>query len=61
MIINKIYIRNETLKNEYRTPIIPEHIHILINLGFTIYVQSSSNRFCLDRNRFSIFLLLPND
>jgi saccharopine dehydrogenase (NAD+, L-lysine-forming) len=44
MVKNIIYIRRETIDNEYRTPLIPNDIKILINNGFIIYVQSCINR-----------------
>lgn len=39
-----IYIRKEIINNEYRTPLIPNHITILINNGFTVYIQHCLNR-----------------
>jgi saccharopine dehydrogenase (NAD+, L-lysine-forming) len=41
---NTIYIRSELNTNEYRTPIIPSDIKLLINNGFIIYVEKSINR-----------------
>ena len=43
-----IYIRAETIKNEYRTPLNPLHINILINNGFIVYIQSSLCRIYKD-------------
>jgi len=39
-----IYIRKEIINNEYRTPLIPNHITILINNGFIVYIQYCLNR-----------------
>jgi alanine dehydrogenase len=39
-----LFIRKETIPNEFRTPIIPKDIPTLIQHGFTIYVESSPNR-----------------
>ena len=44
-----IYIRSETIKNEYRTPLNPQHINILINNGFIVYIQSSLYRIYKDK------------
>jgi len=44
MVKNIIYIRQESIDNEYRTPLIPNDIKILINYGFIIYVESCINR-----------------
>ena len=37
-----IYLRAETYQNEYRVPLVPDDIKILISHGHTIYVESSS-------------------
>ncbi len=39
-----LFIRKETIPHEYRTPIIPKDIPILIEHGYTIYVESSPDR-----------------
>lgn len=39
-----IYIRKEIINNEFRSPLIPIHIKILILNGFTVYIQKSTNR-----------------
>ncbi len=39
-----LYIRAETLKNEYRTPLTPSDVSILLKTGFTVYVQTSTQR-----------------
>ena len=47
--MNKIiYIRAECNNDEYRTPIIPIHVKILINNGFNIYIQASASRIYAD-------------
>jgi saccharopine dehydrogenase (NAD+, L-lysine-forming) len=38
-----IYIRSENI-NEYRTPIIPKDLYLLINNGYIVYIQNSSHR-----------------
>lgn len=42
--IDTIYIRKETRENEYRTPIVPNSIQRLREMGFCIYVESSKKR-----------------
>jgi saccharopine dehydrogenase (NAD+, L-lysine-forming) len=39
-----LYIRKETNINEHRTPIIPNDISILLNEGFIVYIEASTNR-----------------
>ncbi len=43
-----IYVRKEYLNYEIRTPITPQDVSILINHGFNIYVESSTNRIYSD-------------
>jgi len=45
---NQIYIRNETNTNEYRTPIVPKDVPILIQNGFIVYIETSNHRIFLD-------------
>ena len=40
----RIYLRKENNDNEFRTPLIPEHIKILIHNNYTVYVKSSNTR-----------------
>ena len=47
MLFRKLFLRNEIFNNEYRAPIIPSHVKILIDYGYIVYIQSSSNR-CYD-------------
>ncbi len=47
--MRSIFVRAETFQNEYRRPLVPEHIQTLINAGLDVYVQSSSNRFFPDQ------------
>jgi len=44
MNLKKIYLRKEYYNNEYRSPLVPKDINILIKNNFTVYVQSSNNR-----------------
>lgn len=39
-----LFIRKEFISNEFRTPIIPKDIPILLKHNFTVYVESSSTR-----------------
>ena len=39
-----IYLRNEINPDEYRTPITPRDVGILIRYGYCIYVQNSNHR-----------------
>jgi len=39
-----IYLRGETYPNEYRVPLVPDDIKILISRGYTVYVESSQTR-----------------
>ena len=53
MNFKKIYLRKEYYNNEYRTPLIPNDINILIKNNFIVYVQSSNNR-CFEDNEYYI-------
>jgi len=44
MQLDTIYIRNETRKNEHRTPIVPSDICVLKQCGYTVYVEKSDTR-----------------
>lgn len=44
-----LFIRKEIIPNEYRTPIIPKDIPILLKHNFTVYVESSSTRCFSDK------------
>lgn len=39
-----IYIRKECIEHEYRTPIVPSDIPILLKENYKIYIESSENR-----------------
>ena len=39
-----IYIRDEYIENEYRTPLVPCDLKKLIDNGFTIYIETSNKR-----------------
>lgn len=56
-----IFLRKETLINEYRTPLIPDDIKILINNGFKVYVQKSQNRCIKDIEYEKIGAILVDD
>jgi len=43
-IFKKIYIRKENIYPEARVPIVPDDIIKLMNIGFTVFVESSENR-----------------
>ena len=45
---NVLYIRNENNEKEYRTPIVPKDVAILITLGYTVYIESSKHRIFKD-------------
>jgi saccharopine dehydrogenase (NAD+, L-lysine forming) len=40
----KIWIRRETFDNELRCPLVPSDVGILVNLGFTVVVESCTTR-----------------
>lgn len=42
--LNKIFIRNETYNNEFRCPIVPKDVNILLTCGFIVYIESSNTR-----------------
>ena len=42
--IKYIYMRAETLENEYRAPIVPDDVPYIVNNGITVYIESSSKR-----------------
>jgi saccharopine dehydrogenase (NAD+, L-lysine-forming) len=49
MSLNQIiFLRNEIYENEFRTPLIPSDIKILINNNYLVYVQSSNHRIYSD-------------
>lgn len=45
---NVLYIRNENNEKEYRTPIVPKDVQILISLGYAVYIESSKHRIFKD-------------
>jgi alanine dehydrogenase len=53
-MINKIYIRNEYINNEYRTPLVPNDIKQIIDNNFIIYIESSNNRIYKDNDYLKI-------
>jgi saccharopine dehydrogenase (NAD+, L-lysine-forming) len=49
MSLNQIiFLRNEISENEFRTPLIPSDIKILIKNNYTVFVQSSTHRIYSD-------------
>ena len=46
--MNKIYIRCEDIPNEFRTPLVPSDVRILLKKGFQVYIQTSKNRIYKD-------------
>ena len=61
MNITSIFLRKETLINEYRTPLIPSDIKILIDNGYKVYVQRSHNRCIKDKEFEKVGAFLVND
>lgn len=61
MNFSSIFLRKETINNEYRTPLIPSHIKILINNGFKVYVEKSENRCFRDIEFKKAGAILVND
>ena len=43
-IIKYIIIRKEHKMNEFRVPLVPNDIIMLIEKGYTVYVEKSKNR-----------------
>ena len=43
-----IFLRKESIKNEYRTPLVPGDVQTLISNGFKVYVESSESRIYSD-------------
>ena len=48
----KLFIRKEYTQNELRAPIVPDHIPVLLEWGFVVYVESCRNRFFSDELYF---------
>jgi saccharopine dehydrogenase (NAD+, L-lysine-forming) len=42
--ISTLYIRHETIKEEYRTSLVPNDVEILIKLGYIIYIESNKDK-----------------
>jgi saccharopine dehydrogenase (NAD+, L-lysine-forming) len=51
---NKIYIRDEYIDNEYRTPLVPNDIKRLIDNNFIIYIELSNKRIYTDNDYLKI-------
>jgi saccharopine dehydrogenase (NAD+, L-lysine-forming) len=54
--MKKIYIRDEYIQNEYRTPLIPKDVKKLVDNGFIVYIESSNKRVYNDNE----YLILSN-
>jgi len=59
--IQMIYLRNEINRNELRTPIIPNDIPKLLNMGFVVYVESSCHRIYTDSEYNACGAIVTND
>ena len=55
-----IYIRNELNLFEHRAPIIPNDISLLINQGYTIYIESSKHRIFSDEEYENFGAIITN-
>ena len=53
-----IYLRAETYPNEYRVPLVPCDVNILISQGHTVYVESSQSRFIPDSEYAAVGALI---
>lgn len=56
-----LYLRDEINNNEFRTPLTPKDIKILINNNFTLYVRSSENRIYSDVEYYMEGAIITND
>lgn len=56
-----IYLRAETYPNEYRVPLVPDDIKILITDGHTVYVESSQSRIFADSEYIAAGASLTTD
>ena len=61
MNFKKIYLRKEFYDNEYRTPLVPKDINILIKNNFLVYIQSCNNRCFTDTEYEEYGGILVND
>ena len=59
--IQMIYLRNERNRNELRTPIIPNDIPKLLNMGFVVYLESSCHRIYTDSEYTACGAIVTND
>lgn len=53
-----IYLRAETYPNEFRVPLVPCDVNILISQGHTVYVESSQTRFFPDSEYVAVGALI---
>lgn len=54
---NTIFLRAETVPNEFRTPLVPDDIAALIQHGFCVCVQSSRQRAFSDKDYAGAFIM----
>ena len=47
-MIESIFVRAETFPNEYRTPLVPDDVKILLQNGIHVFIQASKTRFFQD-------------
>jgi saccharopine dehydrogenase (NAD+, L-lysine-forming) len=57
----KIFIRKETHLREYRTPLVPNDVKRLLQAGFSVYVQSSTERIYKDNEYEMAGAILTTD
>jgi len=58
--IKIIYLRCEINENEKRTPIIPTHVPILMENGFSVFVEPSKNRIFTDNEYLNQGAIITN-
>uniref|UniRef100_A0A6C0HF18 Alanine dehydrogenase/pyridine nucleotide transhydrogenase N-terminal domain-containing protein n=1 Tax=viral metagenome TaxID=1070528 RepID=A0A6C0HF18_9ZZZZ len=56
-----LYIRKEENPYEYRTPLVPKDIEILIEKGCIIYIESSNERVYTDSEYEAVGAIITND
>ena len=59
--MNRIYIRSEDIPNEFRVPLIPSDVKILIQRGFQVHVQRSENRIYKDSEYSKVGAILTTE
>jgi saccharopine dehydrogenase (NAD+, L-lysine-forming) len=56
-----IYIRKEFINNEFRSPLIPNHVKLLILNGFTVYIQNCDNRIYKNKEYYKNGAIITNE